>query len=117
MTAALDRITTPAKDADPHVETGHSKLGLGVGVIGLLIAMVVAGLAIAAAVQVGDAGSEDTIGELLAVAFGLNTVALATIKTGIAIILIGILVRLWIRVQGINMALPALKASLSNTGA
>ncbi len=116
MTAALDRITRPATDANPLEETGHRKLGLGVGLIGLLIAMVVAGLAIAAAVQVGDAGSEDTIGELLAVAFGLNTVALATIKTGIAIILIGILVRLWTRVQGINKALPALKAPTKDQG-
>jgi hypothetical protein len=116
MTAALDRITRPAAGANPMVETGHSKLGLGVGVAGLLIAMVVAGLAIAAVVQVGDAGSEDTVGELLAVAFGLNTVALATIKTGIAIILIGILVRLFTRVEGIKTALPALKAPTQDQG-
>lgn len=116
MTAAMDRMTRPAADADPYAETGHRKLGLGVGVVGLLIAMVVAGLAIAAVVQVGDAGSEDSIGELLAVAFGLNTVALATIKTGIAIILIGILVRLWTRVQGINNALPSLKAPTQDAG-
>ena len=110
MTVALDRITRPATDANPLAETGHRKLGLGVGLIGLLIAMVVAGLAIAAVIQVGDAGSEDTVGQLLAVAFGLNTVVLATIKTGIAIILIGVLVRLWTRAQGISTALPKLKA-------
>ena len=116
MTAAMDRITRPAPDADHRVETGHRKLGAGVGVIGLLIAMVVAGLGIAAAVQVGDVGSEDTVGELLAVAFGLNTVALATIKIGIAIILIGILVRLWFRVEGIKAALPSLKAPTQDHG-
>ncbi len=116
MTVAIDRITRPAPDADHRVETGHRKLGVGVGVIGLLIAMVVAGLGIAAVVQVGDAGSEDTVGELLAVAFGLNTVALATIKIGIAIILIGILVRLWFRVEGIKAALPSLKAPTQDRG-
>jgi hypothetical protein len=116
MTVAIDRITRPAPNADPKVDTGHRKVGIGIGVIGLLTAMVVVGLAIAAAVQVGDAGQEDTVGQILAVAFGLNTVALATIKTGIAIILIGVLVRLWIRVEGIKAALPSLKASTQDAG-
>ena len=112
MTVALDRITQPAADADHSVDFGHRKLGLGIGAVGLLIAAVVAILAIVAAVQVGDAGQEDTIGRILAVAFGLNTVALATLKVGISVILIGILVRLWIRVQGIKTALPLLKAPI-----
>jgi len=116
MTATLDRITRPASDADYRVVTGHRKLGVGVGAVGLLIAMVVAGLGIAAAVQVGDAGSESTVGQLLAVAFGLNTLALATVKVGISIILIGILVRLWFRVEGIKDSLPALKAPTTDQG-
>ena len=116
MTVAIDRITRPALDADHRVDTGHRKLGLGIGLIGLLIAMVVVGLAVAAAIQVGDAGNEQTAGEILAVALGLNTVALATIKTGIAVVLIGVLVRLWIRVEGIKAALPSLKAPTQDPG-
>lgn len=116
MTAAMDRMTRPAPDADYRATCPQRKLGIGVGAFGLLLAMVVAGLGIAAAVQVGDVRSEETVGELIAVGFGLNTLALATLKVGISIILIGILVRLWLRVDGINASLPSLKAPTQDAG-
>ena len=90
MTATLDRIVRP--DVEYSVETGHRKIGLGVGAIALMIGMVVAGLGIYAASLVGTAGEEETLGRVLAVAFGLNTTALVMLKAGIAIILVGILV-------------------------
>jgi hypothetical protein len=107
MAATLDKLTTPSAKTDYRVDTGHRALGLGVGAIGLVIATVVGILAVVAGIQLGD-GEE--VGSVLAVAFGLNTVALATLKIGIAIILIGILVRLWLRVQSIKASLPGLKA-------
>lgn len=109
MTVAMDRITRPSANADHTADFGHRKLGLAIGAAGLLIAVAVLVLGVVAATQVGDAGEEDTVARILAVAFGLNTVGLATLKTGIAIILVGILVRLWIRVDGIKAALPELK--------
>ena len=107
MTATLNRIVRP--DVEYSVETGHRKIGLGVGAIALMIGMVVVGLGIYAASLVGTAGEEETLGQVLAVAFGLNTTALVMLKAGIAIILVGILVRIWIRVDSVKSSLAVLK--------
>jgi hypothetical protein len=109
MTATLDRIVHP--DVNYSVETEHRKIGLGIGLVGLMIAMVVAGLGIYAASLVGNAGDEDTLGQVIAIAFGFNTTALVLLKSGIAVILVGILVRIWIRVESVKTSLPELKAN------
>ncbi len=108
MTATIDRIVHP--DVNYSVATGHRKIGLGIGAIALMIGMVVAGLGIYAASLVGSAGDEGTLGQVLAIAFGLNTTALVMLKSAIAIILVGILVRIWLRVESMKASLPALKA-------
>ncbi|MEX2203390.1 MAG: hypothetical protein WD965_04820 [Actinomycetota bacterium] len=50
-----------------------------------------------------------TVGRLGAWSFGLATTAFGTIKFGIAVILVGILARLWIRVDALKSSLPALR--------
>jgi hypothetical protein len=45
----------------------------------------------------------------LAWSFGLTTTAFGTIKFGIGIILVGILIRLWLRVESVKVGLSALK--------
>jgi hypothetical protein len=107
MTATLDRIVHP--DVDYSVETGHRKIGFGIGLVALMIVMVVAGLGIYAASLVGSAGDDETLGQVLAVAFGLNTTALVLLKSAIAVILVGILVRIWIRVESVKASLAVLK--------
>ena len=107
MTATLDRIVRP--DVEYSAETGHRKIGLGIGAIALMVGMVVAGLGIYAASLVGTAGEEETLGQVLAIAFGLNTTALVMLKAGIAIILVGILVRIWIRVESVKVSLAVLR--------
>lgn len=107
MTATLDRIVHP--DTHYSTETGHRKIGLGIGAVALMIAMVVAGLGIYAASLVGSAGDEETLGQVVAIAFGVNTTALVLLKTAIAVILIGILVRIWIRVESVKASIAALK--------
>jgi hypothetical protein len=109
MTVTLDRLTHPAS-SDYRIETGHRRLGLGIGLVGLMIAMAVVVIGIVAAALVGQGDQATTAARWLAVGFGLNTLALATLKTGIAVVLIGILVRLWLRVDTIKASLPALKA-------
>jgi len=107
MTATLDRIVRP--DVNYSVETGHRKIGLGIGLVALMIGMVVAGLGIYAASLVGSAGDEGTLARVLAIAFGLNTTALVMLKAAIAVILVGILVRIWIRVESVKTSLAVLK--------
>jgi hypothetical protein len=109
MTVALEQLTTPAAGADYRVDTGHRKVGLGLGAVGIVIAMVVAALSITAGIQIADVGDETTIGQILAIAFGFNTLALATLKLGISVVLVGILVRLWMRVEANKRALPAIQ--------
>lgn len=107
MTATLDRIVHP--DVDYSVETGHRRIGLGIGLVALMLGMVVAGLGIYAASLVGSAGDEGTLAQVLAVAFGLNTTALVMLKAAIAVILVGILVRIWIRVESVKTSLSVLR--------
>ena len=114
MTATLERIVRP--DVNYSVETGHRKTGLGIGLVALMIGMVVAGLGIYAAGLVGSAGNEGTIARVLAIAFGLNTTALVMLKAAIAVILVGILVRIWIRVESVKTSLAVLKPD-SDVGA
>lgn len=115
MPEAFDKLTQPAPNADHTIDTGHKKIGLGIGFVGLMISMIAAILVIAAGLEVADGGSEKTIGQLLAVAFGLNTVALATLKVGIGVVLVGILVRLWWRIESVKASLPALKGADGGT--
>jgi hypothetical protein len=107
MTVAIERISTPVPGANYAIDTGHRKLGLGIAAVGLMLSMIVAIIGVVVGTQIGDAGSEVSNAQALAVAFGLNTLGLATLKSGIAVILVGILVRLWFRVESIKASLPA----------
>lgn len=107
ISTALPRtLTRPRPNADHRSRSGHRRLGLILGVIGVGLATITL-LANLAAAGDGDAASRAAT---LAWSFGLTTTALATLKFGIAVILVGILVRLWLRVDSVEAALPALKA-------
>ena len=49
--------------------------------------------------------------------FPVATAAVAFIKIGIALTLWGIVRQLWVRVESLKQSLPALKASVGETGA
>jgi hypothetical protein len=76
---------------------------------GIVIALV--GLMAAAASLIGNVvvADEAANADTLAWTFGLGTVGFAAVKLGIATMLIGILVRLWLRVDAVKAALPGLK--------
>jgi hypothetical protein len=114
MAVAFNKLVTPASDNYKNV-ADHSKVAIGVAVIGLLLAMVVAGISLAAANDVGSGGGDAA--QLLAVGFGLQTLALVTVKISIAIALIGILVRLWLRIDSVKVALAALRPADHGVGA
>ena len=103
MTTRIATLTRPANDADWRQETGHRRLGFVLAAGGLLLAMLTL---IANLVAAGDVeGSLST----LRWSFGLTTLAFGTIKIGIAVILVGILIRLWQRVDSVKASLVRLK--------
>ncbi|GMQ93916.1 MAG: hypothetical protein BMS9Abin12_1397 [Acidimicrobiia bacterium] len=113
MAVAFDKLVTPASE-DYRTVADHSKLAVGIGLVGIVLAMIVVGISLTAANDVGT-GGEDAA-QLLAVGFGLQTLALVTLKFGIAVSLIGILVRLWLRVESVKVSLAALRPTESGTG-
>jgi len=113
MAVTFNKLVTPASNDYKNV-ADHSKVAIGVAVIGLMLAMVVAGISLAAANDVGSGGGDAA--QLLAIGFGLQTLALVTIKISIAIALIGILVRLWLRIDSVKVALAALRPSDNGNG-
>jgi hypothetical protein len=113
MAVAFNKLVTPTSD-DYRTVADHSKLAIGIGVVGVVIAMIVAIISLTAASDVGS-GGEDAA-QLLAVGFGLQTLALVTLKVGIGVALIGILVRLWLRIESVKVSLAALRPSEHGDG-
>jgi hypothetical protein len=107
MTTRLERLVRPEPGTDPEVQTRHRRVGYSVAVVGLIIALV---SLVANLVAAGLVGSDPELAEqTLAWNFGLNTAAFGTIKLAIAIVLTGILIRLWLRVESVKYACANLK--------
>ncbi len=103
---ALEVIKRPPPTADYQAPSRFRIAGIAIGLAGLMLAIVpfIANLVVADDSSLGRA-------DTLAWSFGLNTTAFATVKLAIAITLMGIIVRLWLRVDSVKAALPALKAA------
>ena len=98
-----DLTERPPPDTDPTIKLRIRTIGIGVGLIG--VAALVATLAVNILVAGGDADRDN-----LFWTFGLTTAGFGTVKVGIGLILIGIIVRLWMRIDAAKAALPELKA-------
>jgi hypothetical protein len=102
--AALgELIRRPPADADPTRNLRIRSLAIGVGLaaVAAVVVALVANILVASA----DAGSNN-----LFRTFGLSVAGFGTVKAGIALTLMGIIVRLWMRVDAVKAALPGLKA-------
>ena len=107
MATRMGVMGRPAPTADHASPSRARPVGVGIGVIGvgLLTATLIANLGAAA-----DVGEDAvSVRETLAWSFGLTTMGLATVKFGIATVLMGILQRLWLRVESVKAALPELR--------
>ena len=106
MTTRFDTLIRPAPGSDFRPVSGHRKVGYGLALIGLMV------LAVTLIANIVAANDSDPISalETLAWSFGLTTVGLGTIKLAISVVLIGILIRLWLRVDAVKESLPGLKA-------
>jgi len=111
MTTRLATLTRPASGVDWRQQTSHRKVGFGLALVGLMLVTVTL---IINLVVAGDLGASSALSNLR-LSFGLTTLAFGTIKIGIAVVLVGILIRLWHRVDSVKAALPGLKAEGDGT--
>lgn len=108
MTTLTSRVTRPAAGVNHLTHTRHRNVGFVVAVSGLMLAVVTLIANLVAAGQL-DTNAGDAA-QTLAWSFGLTTTAFGTIKIAIGIILVGILIRLWLRIDSVKVALTDLKA-------
>ena len=107
MAALRAVVQRPAPDADFTSSSSFRSAGLLFGLIGLgLIAVALIGN-LAAVGEVGEEGTQ--LREILAWTFGITTMGLVLLKFGIATVLMGIIVRLWMRVESVKVALATLR--------
>ncbi|MEX1126625.1 MAG: hypothetical protein WEE53_13265, partial [Acidimicrobiia bacterium] len=109
MTTRLKGLTRPVEGSNHESPTTHRRIGFTLAVVGLALGAISLIANLVAADLVGD-GEASLADQTLAWSFGLNTAGFGTIKLGIAIVLVGILVRLWQRVESVKRSLPELKA-------
>jgi hypothetical protein len=105
MTTRFDALTHPTVVSDYKATTRHRDIGFIVAAIGLMLAVVT----LIANISAANNSDPVSAAETLAWSFGLTTTAFGMIKFAIGIILVGILIRLWLRVESVKVALGELK--------
>jgi hypothetical protein len=107
MTTFIGTVTRPAVGTGARARSLR-KTGLVLGAVGLGVATLALLASInAGAVATGEA-SADQFAASTILAFGLAVAGFATVKLGISVILLGIVRRLWIRVEAVKTSLPGL---------
>jgi hypothetical protein len=105
MTAITQLAARPATGVDPVARSRYRTIGLALALVGMMGAVVsVVGNFVAAA----GIDAENSYAETLAWTFGLSIFSFGVVKIAIAVILMGIIVRLWHRVDAIKEALVSL---------
>lgn len=102
MTALARLVRRPPADADPARTLPVRNVAVVVGLAGL--AALAATLAVNVLVAGGDADADNLLWT-----FGLSVAGFGTLKIAIALVLTGIVVRLWMRVDAVKAALGRLK--------
>lgn len=105
-------LIRPRSEADHLARSTVRRIGLAVGVVGLMVAMVAFIGSLVTAALVADGDHERSILANSAWTFGVSTAALATLKIGIALVLLGILRKLWTRVESVKAGLAKLVPSV-----
>lgn len=103
MTYAADARLRPSADADYEAPSVWRSRGIVIALFGLAIATIAFFGNLAA---VRQSGSDQA--STLAWTFGVTTIGFALIKTAIAVVLWGIVLKLWLRADSIKVSLPAL---------
>lgn len=107
MTTLIGTVTRPSNSTGTNTHPLRRR-GLVLGSIGLAIAGVALLASLDAGSLVSGGASADRIASSTILGFGLATAGFATIKLGIGVVLLGIVRRLWIRVDTVKGVLPTL---------
>ena len=111
MTAVMQLAARPGPAADTVKRSRYRTVGFALALVGLMGA---AASVIGNFVAAGSIDSTDGYGQTLAWTFGLSIFSFGVIKIAIATILMGIIVRLWFRVDAIKAALGRLHGHTDN---
>ena len=102
MTAVMQLAARPTPAQDGTKKSRYRTVGLTLAVIGLMGATIsVIGNFVAA----GGIDQQNSFAQTLAWTFGVSIFSFGVIKVAIAVILMGIIVRLWFRVDAIKTSL------------
>lgn len=102
MPALASLVRRPPPDADPTRTLRVRTVAIAVGLLGATA--VATALAVNVLVASGDADADNLLWT-----FGLSVAGFGTLKVAIALVLTGIVVRLWMRVDAVKEALRTLK--------
>ena len=100
-------LRRPAPDADFTSRSRFQSTGFALGAVGVGLIMVASIGNLIAVDEVGEAGTR--LRSILAWTFGVTTVGLAALKIGITAVPMGIIARLWMRVESVKVALMTLR--------
>jgi hypothetical protein len=112
MAAVLQLASRPEAAEDGTRKSRYRAVGLALAIIGLMGAAVSVVGNFAAAAGIDD---QNAFAETLAWTFGLSIFSFGLIKLAIATILMGIVVRLWFRVDSVKAALARLRGHSEDT--
>jgi hypothetical protein len=111
MASADALLLRPAPGGDYRARSTLRAVGLGAALFGVAAAMIALVASIVAGAWSDQAGRAAQVARIDGWSFGLNTAAFGVVKLAIAIVLMGILRQLWLRVEGVKAALTALKGT------
>ncbi len=106
MTTRFDELTRPKSGDDHRAPSKHRSIGFVLAFVGLMLA------AVTLIANIAAANSDTETGSTAAWSFGLTVLGFGTIKLAIGLVLVGILVRLWIRVTAVKDACANLKPAV-----
>lgn len=110
-------LLRPPVAADFLAKATHARIGITLAAIGIMIAMISFIGSIVNAANIADDGAgSTTVAAYNAWTFGVSTAGLAFAKLGIALILWGIVRRLWIRVESTKVGLAKLVPNVDGKG-
>ncbi len=113
---ALELLTRPGVDHDYRAKSKFRAVGFTLAVFGIMLAMVTLVANLVAGGQVTEPGQAAETASILVWSFGLTTTAFGTLKVAIAVILMGIVLRLWLRVDAVKVAVARLKPTVTRSG-